>query len=128
MQRITLIVLLLTFGVACSPEDLADNGNYVRARVMWPSCGGTVLQFIDSTTNAGKDWPWFKDLNEPIGSPNIAQVYPNCVSAFDIPRSRQVVGDTLEFTYRKLTGPSGLVCAIGGLPSAYISVKSLKTR
>ncbi len=54
------------------------------------------------------------------------QDYRHCVTAFDIPSGKEIVADTLEFTYNELVGPPGLVCTIGGLPNAYISVGQLR--
>lgn len=92
------------------------------------TCAGTVLQFIDSTSTVGKDWLWFGNLNGPLDASNPVKVYPKCVSAFDIPGNRQITGDTIGFTYQELVNPPGLICAIGGLPNAHISVKSVKNK
>ncbi len=126
MKRVFLFMLLSTSAISCSNEDLALDGQAVKARVLYRSCAGTILQMVDQKSTVGKDWLWFTDPNGPQDGSNQAKVYPRCVSAFDIPTSRQVVGDTLEFTYKELAGPSGLVCAIGGLPAAYISVRELR--
>lgn len=129
MQRLLLFVLLWVFGVACSKEDLALNGQSAKARVLYPSCAGTVLQWVDrGPTGNGQQWLWFTDLKGPFDKDNPAKTYPNCVSAFDVSSDRQVIGDTLEFTYKELSGPLGDVCALGGLPTVYVSVKALKSR
>lgn len=128
MKRVFLFVLFLAVALSCSKEDLALDGQAVKARVLYRSCAGTILQMLDAKSTIGKEWNWFTDLDGPFDRFNPGKVYPNCVSAFDIPTNRQLTGDTLEFTYKELTGPSGLVCALGGFPTAYISVKSLKNK
>ena len=126
MRCILLISWFLLVSSGCSKETLDAGGDYVKARVMYVSCGGTVLQFIKSTNNLGKDWLWFKNKTGPFDSTNPAETYPECVTAFDIPAKSEVVGDTLEFTYSQLQSPRGTVCAIGGLPNVYISVRQLR--
>ena len=128
MQRGFLLVLLLAVVVGCSKDDPSAGGHFVKARVLYVSCAGTVLQFIDSTGTANTDWRWFAKLKEPFDASNPTTFYPNTVTAFAIPVSRQAIGDTLAFTYSELTAPSGLVCALGGLPTRYISVNRLKNR
>jgi hypothetical protein len=127
-MRRTILLLLLTVQLSCNRDDLVIDKNRVRARVMLTSCGGTVLQFTNLSKAVGKDWLWFKNINGPRDASNPAQVYPNCVTATDLPKERQTIGDTLEFTYKEPTGLSGVVCSIGGLPSIYISIDNLKSR
>jgi hypothetical protein len=127
-MRRTILLLFLTVESSCSKDDLALNRNHVRARVMLSSCGGTVLQFIDATPARGKDWLWFKNLNGPFDAANPAQTYPRCITAFKVPKVRQIVGDTLDFTYDQITNPPGPICTIGGLPTVYISIDNLKSR
>lgn len=127
-MRRTVLLLLFTVTFSCKKDDLAINKNYVKARVMLNSCGGTVLQFVDSSTATGEDWLWFKDIRGPLDASNPAQVYPKCATATNVPKERQIVGDTLEFTYQEPIGSSSIVCSIGGLPRIYISIDNLKNR
>lgn len=117
--------LTALIAVSCSTRNVSVEDDYIQARVMYTSCGGTVLQFIDSTKTHGKDWLWFKNLNGPFDASNAAQVYPRCVTAFVIPKERQILGDTLRFTYETISNPPGSVCTIGGLPMTYVSIKRL---
>lgn len=119
-------VLLFAIAIGCSKDGLSANDRLVKARILYPSCAGTVVQFIDSTHTVGTNWRWFTNLKQPFDASNPIKFYPNSVSAFNIPTNKQVIGDTLEFVYEELNGPSGLVCALGGLPASYISVKKLK--
>lgn len=120
--------LFLVVCLSCSKEDLALDGQPVKARVLYRSCAGTVIQWVKSPTSQGTDWQWFTDLSGPLDQSNPAKTYPDCVSAFGIPSDRQIVNDTLEFSYQELSWPPGNVCAIGGMPNKYISVKGLKSK
>lgn len=128
MQRGFLLVFFWAIAVGCSKDDLSADDQFVKARVLYVSCAGTVLQFIDATSTTGTDWRWFAKLKEPFDASNPTAFYPNAVTAFAIPPSRQAIDDTLAFTYSELTEPSGLVCALGGLPTRYISVNRLKDK
>ena len=128
MQRGFLLAFLWAIVVGCSKNELSADGQFVKARVLYVSCAGTVLQFIDPTGTIGTDWRWFANLKEPFDASNPTAFYPKAVTAFAIPPSRQAIGDTLAFTYSELTEPSSLVCALGGIPTCYISVNRLKDR
>ncbi len=47
------MLLLLLANQGCLREDVNAGRTYVKARVMYVSCGGTVLQLIDSTNSVG---------------------------------------------------------------------------
>lgn len=127
-MRLPYLTALLVWACwSCSKEDLALNGQSVKAQVLYRSCAGTTLQWIETPTSKGQDWQWTTDPTAPASQTNPIKVYPNCVSAFDIPMEKQVVGDTLEFSYQEIKSPSGNVCSLGGLPTLYISVKHLKS-
>ena len=126
MRCILLISWFLLVSSGCSKETLDAGGDYVKARVMYVSCGGTVLQLLDSTSITGTNWRWFRNLTGPLDASNSPQDYRHCITAFDIPSDRETISDTLEFTYKKLSGPPSPICTIGGLPNAYISVRQLR--
>ncbi|SFF38114.1 hypothetical protein [Spirosoma endophyticum] len=126
MPRFCLALLFLLLSFSCKKEELALNGQSVKAQVLYRSCAGTILHWIDAPASKGQNWQWGTNPNAPVSTANPAKIYPNCVSAFDIPTDRQGLGDTLELTYKELAGPSGLVCGLGGLPTIYISVKQVK--
>ncbi|WP_461137795.1 hypothetical protein [Spirosoma pomorum] len=128
MRLTYLIVLFLVLCLSCSKEELALNGRHVKARVLYNSCAGTVIQWVQAPTSKGKEWLWFTNLGGPFDQSNPAKTYPDCVTAFDIPFDRLTVNDTIEFSYQELSSPPEVVCAIGGLPANYISVKGLKSK
>jgi hypothetical protein len=127
-MRRTFLLILLTLGLSCNRDNLTINKKHVNARVMLSSCGGTVLQFTDLSEPIGEDWLWFKNISGPLDTSNPAQIYPRCVTATNVPKERQTIGDTLKFTYMEPTGSSSVVCSIGGLPKTYISIDNLENR
>jgi hypothetical protein len=87
------------------------------AKIIWYSCGGTVLQLLDSS-NIGETWSNF--FETPIIE------YKDCVLAGNLTNSKLDVGDIISFNYKVVDlFSSGIFCGIGGLPKTKIEITDL---
>ena len=87
------------------------------AKIILYSCGGTVLQLLDSS-NIGETWSNF--FETPILE------YNDCVLAGNLPNTKSNVGDIISFNYKVVDNfSSGIFCDIGGLPKTKIEITDL---
>lgn len=118
--QIKLLRNLLFFGflssgiIFCSknPEQNLNPTNF-SGKIIEMTCGGTVIQFINTDSLIGETWLDFFGYN------NIQ--YTNCVLNGDIGKPFKK-GDTVLFNFKKVTSltGSGPFCDIGGLPQTII--------
>jgi len=111
-----LLILTLVL-INCSREDkIAKEPDYV-GKVILVSCGGTVIQLLNSDT-LGETW-----TNHFI-SPNLE--YKNCVLVGNlnpsIAKSDTIFGLNFKFVD---SFSSGIFCDIGGLPKTKIEIQEL---
>jgi hypothetical protein len=119
-SQLTIIALALPFTLAnCTSNDPESQfSQVVTAKIIQPTCGGTVMQVIDGEVK-GEDWKSF------FTSSNQTAPYENSVLVGNVPVDRQIPGDVLQFSYTPgLT--FGQFCEIGGLPKSTISVIKIK--
>ena len=87
------------------------------AKIIVYSCGGTVLQLLDSS-NIGETWSNF--FETPILE------YKDCVLAGNLPDSKSDVENIISFNYKVVDKfSSGFFCDIGGLPKTKIEITDL---
>ncbi|WP_342088072.1 hypothetical protein [Dyadobacter sp. OTU695] len=116
-----LMVIPFVFETGCTENEVSE---IVTARILKPTCGGTVMQIINGSLK-GEEWKFFANLEGPFDSSSPAATYENAVLVGNVPLDRRVIGDTLQFSYiQGLT--DGNYCEIGGLPKLTISVETLK--
>jgi hypothetical protein len=117
---LSFIFMALLFGTGCSEKEVSE---IVTARILKPTCGGTVMQIINATFK-GEDWNFFVNLDGALDSSNPPTTYENAVLVGNVPLNRQISGDTLKFSYTQgLSG--GNYCDIGGLPKVVVSVQTI---
>lgn len=106
-------------------SEKSEKENYFSGKIIVFTCGGTVLQFINTDDIIGETWRNFMvQYGEPVKS------YPNCVLVGNlhtfIPANelREKEGDTIFFNYRKVDffTVGGPWCLIGGLPKTQIEI------
>ncbi len=132
-----IIKLLLVCGIfictafSCEKisEKISEKGeNYSSGEIIKITCGGIVLQFINTDEIIGETWDNWMVLP---GSPVIS--YSNCVLVGNlhtfIPSNelREKVGDTIFLNYKKVDffTVGGPWCAIGGLPKTKIEISEI---
>jgi hypothetical protein len=130
-----IIKLLLVCGIfictAFSCEKISEKSekeNYSSGEIIVFTCGGTVIQFINTNQMIGETWNNF--FVSP-GSPVIS--YSNCVlvgnlhTFFPANELKEKVGDTIFFKYDKVDffTVGGPWCAIGGLPKTEIEISDI---
>lgn len=130
-----IIKLLLICGIfictAFSCEKISEKPEketYSSGEIIKFTCGGIVLQFINTDEIIGETWDNWMVL---YGSPVIS--YSNCVLVGNlhtfIPADelREMEGNTLFFKYNKVDffTIGGPWCAIGGLPNTKIEISDI---
>jgi len=102
-------IIVLTAFSCEKNSDESDKDDYLSGRIIKITCGGTVVQFIDTS--------------QTIGIVN----YSNCVLVGTLSSGECSEGDTLYFNYRKVDSFTigGPWCDIGGLPKTKIEITDL---
>ena len=109
-----LFVLLI---FSCAKQDDDAGEQYCNnARVIRPTCGGTVVQIL-RPDNIGREWTDFFTPDKPS--------YANCVLVGNIPQEKQVENSIISIKYKIVEQLDGLFCEIGGLPSVNAKVVKL---
>ncbi|WP_221392513.1 hypothetical protein [Dyadobacter sp. NIV53] len=113
-------------GISCNEKEVADDLGHevVTARILRPTCGGIAMQLIGASFD-GDSWKYYANTKGPFDSTNTIITYEHCVLVGNVPLDKQVIGDTLMFTYVKGLTP-GNYCDLGGLPKYTISVKRIR--
>ncbi|MFA5817754.1 MAG: hypothetical protein WC854_00560 [Bacteroidales bacterium] len=130
MKKIKTILFLcgIIAITAFTCEKMSEKDNYSSGKIIKHTCGGTVLQFINTDDIIGETWRNFMvQYGEPVKS------YPNCVLVGNlhtfIPANelREKEGDTIFFNYRKVDffTVGGPWCLIGGLPKTQIEISDI---
>lgn len=107
---------------------IADKENYFPGKIIKHTCGGTVLQLINSNDTIGEPW---RNFMVYYGEPVIS--YPDCVLAGNLQaflrpdKIFEMEGDTLFLKYYKVDffKIGGPWCAIGGLPGILIEISDI---
>ena len=92
---------------------------YISGKIIQITCGGTVVQLVDTNKIVGETWDNF--FVTPIVS------YSNCVLVGNLSSSNFNSGDTIYFNCKIVDFFSigGPWCDIGGLPSIKIEITDL---
>jgi len=121
---IRLLIVYSIFNMAFSCEKITEKSSeiYSTGKIIKITCGGTVLQFIDTDEIIGETW---NNWMVPQGSPIIS--YSNCVLVGHIPINEFIEGDTIFIKYNKVDffTIGGPWCAIGGLPKTLIEISDM---
>lgn len=129
MRNILFIMLALTpclLEGGCRRDRTSDEvmKEVVAARILRPTCAGTSMQLIDASFG-GETWRCYVYKDGEFDRLSPMETYENCVLVVNVPLERNVVGDTLLFTYTKGSIP-GNYCDLGGLPNQTISLETLR--
>ena len=115
-SRIVLLLLILTL-INCSREDSIKKRPDFVGKVIYLSCGGTVIQLLDSDT-LGETWTNFFIL------PRIE--YKNCVLVGNLNASFAKADTIFGLNFKFVdTFSKGNFCDIGGLPKTKIEILEL---
>jgi len=109
-------------------EKKAEKENYFSGKIIKFTCGGTVLQFINTAEIFGETW---NNWMVPSGAPVLT--YPNCVLAgnlhtfFGADEIWEREGDTIFFLFNKVEffTIGGPWCLIGGLPKTNVEISEI---
>ena len=108
------MAILFLFETGRSQNEVSE---IVTARILKPTCGGTVMQIVNSSFK-GENWKFFSNLEDPFDTSNPAATYENGVLVGNVPLDCRIIGDTIQFPYiQGLTSRN--YCDIGGLPVNY---------
>jgi hypothetical protein len=103
--------------VNCKHEDSFTKEPDYIGKGIYISCGGTVVQFLNSDT-LGETW------TNPFISPNIE--FKNCVLVGNLSTSFARADTTFGFNFKFVNNFSkGNFCDIGGLPKTKIEIVDL---
>ncbi len=115
--NVAVLCLLLITSTGCEQNDILG---CFKGQILAITCGGTVIQFLD-TPKVGEDW-----INN--FSDSSAKKYSNCVLVGNLTSPEIQEGDVLYFKYQKVEFfTSGSFCKIGGLPRVKIEITELLT-
>ncbi len=131
-KYLTIFAFILAALSGCKRAQVSEEDNQVylsaKARIVEYSCNGDISQLIDVQENKGQDWLGRAELmgsdDSNVNPRN--RIYKNCVHLYPLPNNVKI-GDTLEFTYRKVRTFSGMICTIGIAIDSLYEVKKLKT-
>ena|SRR5664279_911671 len=118
----TFIKLLIIFGIlfcsAISCKKIPQKETSFTAKILLLSCGGTVIQFLDTDSIVGETWDNF--FSNPV------VIYTNCALVGNLPMRKFKEGETIGFNYEKVIFfKPGFFCDIGGLPKTKIEISDV---
>jgi len=120
LKIIALCGIIVLTAFSCEKNsDESDKDDYMSGRIIKITCGGTVVQFIDTSQTIGETW------NNYFVTPIVN--YSNCVLVGNLSSGECSEEDTLYFNYRKVDSFTigGPWCDIGGLPKTKIEITDL---
>ncbi|MEI6048443.1 MAG: hypothetical protein WCS03_06055 [Bacteroidota bacterium] len=113
-----LIILGIVFSSAVCCKKIPQKETSSTAKIILLSCGGTVIQFLDSDSIVGETWDNF--FSNPV------VIYTNCSLVGNLAMSKFKEGDTINFNYEKVIFfETGIFCNIGGLPKIKIEISDV---
>jgi len=108
------VLLLLSLVLLLSCEKLTEPKCY-SMKIIQETCGGTVIQFVDTRKTIGEEWTNFFDSSNTV--------YQNCalcMTALDESYEKgDVIYASIELNPERVEGN---FCAIGGLPNTYFII------